>query len=119
MLLSPNEFHAPQVEELADLGTAVFVEKPLATTLEGLRSIEASLQRNPRLYCSDYYSDVRAVPLRTWLGSAPEWSNDTVEISGDLDLWKRGLAAIGPVRTVEAVIHEGAGEAADWPKRRP
>lgn len=117
MILTPNQFHGPQVEEIAPLRFPVFVEKPLATTEESLNLVLNSLTINPRLFCSDFYPDVRALPLKYWLGQKIEWAQNYMQIHGDVGLWNQGLNSLGRIHRVEGVLLEGEGEAASFEGR--
>lgn len=110
MLLTPNQVHGQQVAEVAPLHCPVFVEKPLATTAESLNLVLDSLSINPRLYCSDFYPDVRALPLKIWLGQKVEWVKDPVRLSGNVELWNQGPQTLGRIQRVEAVLLEGKDE---------
>jgi predicted dehydrogenase len=119
MLLTPNQLHASQILELAELGLPVFVEKPLATTREDLDAIVRSLQLNPLLYCSDFYLDVRAAPLLAWFGRPfPECLRKWISIAQDEQkLWQQGPSVLPSTRGVDAVLLEGEGQAGSFEGR--
>jgi predicted dehydrogenase len=117
MLLTPNGLHAAQIDALACLSVPTLVEKPIATRLSGLEDVVGSLDFNRRLYCSDFYWDVRALPLRLWLGETIPWAEQLVEVNGDRGLWDAGIAALGDILSVDAVILEGSGGAGSFDER--
>ncbi len=111
LLLTPNQVHAEQILDLADLRIPTLVEKPLVTTEKDLDLVLESLRANPLLYCSDFYLDVRAAPLLAWLGRPysaclKKWI--VVEADGK-DLWGKGQFGVGAIKRVEAVLLEGEG----------
>lgn len=117
MILTPNRFHAQQACEALAIGIVPFVEKPLATTHEDLSALLAYVNKNPLLYCSDFYVDVRALPLRVWFGTPSDWARDLLVIEGETELWDEGAASLGKILEVEAVLLEGEGEAAGFEGR--
>lgn len=119
MILTPNHLHAKQIVELADLRLPTLVEKPLVTTEQDLDVILGTLKTNPFLYCSDFYPDVRAVPLLAWLGlTYPMTLKEWVKVEEDQkDLWRQGPSFMGQVTSAEAVLLEGEGDAANFDGR--
>lgn len=119
MVLTPNQLHASQALALADLHVPILVEKPLVTTLDDLNSLIQSASINPSLYCSDFYLDVRAVPLLAWFNASyPEVIGQKIRIESDPDhLWEKGPGAIGCIVRVEAVLREGEGNAGTFAGR--
>jgi len=118
MLLTPNAAHAEEVAYLADLRLPIFAEKPLATTRSSLEIITGSLEKNPKLYCSDFYSDVRAAPLLAWLDRPPAWlrANDLV-VQGDMNLWHAGSSMVPGLQRVVSVLLEGEGQTGTFDNR--
>lgn len=117
MILTPNGFHSQIACMCLDLGYPTFVEKPLATTSSGLNNVLLRVRSHPRLYCSDFYPDVRAVPLRLFFGASIPWLEDRIQVEGDQSLWVLGAEAIGHVHEIEAVLMEGEGEARGFEAR--
>jgi predicted dehydrogenase len=119
MILTPNSAHAEQALQLADLGLPILVEKPLTTTEEGLALILEAAKINPSIYCSDFYADVRAVPMLSWAKRPratclDKWIRAEANSASILEL---GLASLGPIISTEAVLLEGEGEAASFEGR--
>lgn len=55
IIASPHKYHCDQALLALQNGKAVFLEKPMVTTLEQLKRIESFLQENPSLpFCVDY-----------------------------------------------------------------
>lgn len=100
MILTPNGFHSQIACMCLDLGYPTFVEKPLATTSSGLNNVLLRVRSHPRLYCSDFYPDVRAVPLRLFFGASIPWLEDRIQVEGDQSLWVLGAEAIGDRKSV-------------------
>ena len=113
-ILSPPADHVRQLERSVALGKAVFVEKPFAVDLDGLRRVDQAIQINPRVYCSDFYIDVRGASLVRAFGSRVDengWVASRIQhVDGkalSADLRER----LGPIRSVDASLLEGEGEA--------
>ena len=109
MVLAPNRFHAPLASVALRLDYPTFVEKPLVTTAPDLESLARVTEANPLLYCSDFYSDVRAVPLRLWFGDHLEWAIKALAIEGETSLWLAGPTSIGKIHKVDSVLIEAGG----------
>ncbi|MDR3690169.1 MAG: Gfo/Idh/MocA family oxidoreductase [Fimbriimonas sp.] len=118
MILTPNQFHAEHVEEVAPLGLPTFVEKPLVTSAEDLLRILKCVEVNPALYCSDFYVDVWGAQLLRWVGmkTAACLSPRTVVDEGSV-AWQAGIASIGEIQRVEATLLEGTGPYASFAGR--
>lgn len=116
MLLTPPSIHVRQLEHLVNSSKTVFVEKPLAIHASEIPRIRSVASRNPRLYCSDHYVDVRAVPLLSWLFRGryrPLAAR--LSVSGNADLWQLGPEAFGKLENVEAKLLEYSGfEGRPW-----
>ncbi len=115
MILTPNQFHAEHIEELAPLRLPTFVEKPLVTNAEDLARVRSTLAINPALFCSDFYIDVWDAPMLQWLG-LPVFNclEPHLEYSDGPVIEKE---AIGGLVSVEAVLLEGVGPASSFKGR--
>ncbi len=116
MVLTPNQFHAEHVAELAPLQIPVFVEKPLVTTADALQTIEDSLKINARLYCSDFYVDVWAAQLFRWFGMPTArclgpWLSIRDESSAE---WRGGKELLGEIQSVEGTLLESVGPSSSF-----
>ena len=111
MILTPPASHLPLLERVAPHGIPVFVEKPLLTTSSHIECLLRIVESNPRIYCSDFYPDVRALPLRWWLQEDidQEWSSLFKVRGDDQDLWQGRSRAFGRIRSFEGRLLEGAG----------
>ena len=116
MVLTPNRFHAEHIEEALGVGVPVFVEKPLVTSQSDLDCVLHAVQKNPALYCSDFYVDVWDAPLLKWLGQKiPACLEPWVEVSDSRRaLWSAGRYALGEILSVEATLLEGIGPASSF-----
>jgi predicted dehydrogenase len=105
VILTPNHLHVPYALEAIKAGRATVIEKPIATSLSDLEQLDKEIRRGAPVYCSDFYVDVRAVPL---LGSMGRLE------TGD---WRLGLIRggstkasfpvdIGEITRIEACIAE-------------
>lgn len=118
LILSPNAHHARQFAELAAFRIPILVEKPLATTGRDLSMVAGAAAANPYLYCSDFYPDVRALPLMKWYQADSNFlPADLLSLSGDLDLWRNGPHQLGRLVGIQGVLDEGAGSAATFQGR--
>lgn len=119
MLLTPPAFHLPHIERLARFQKPIFVEKPVVTSSVEIPRLRQAVEENPRLYCSDFYPDVRAIPLLTWVHSDfPSPLRPKIRLlSGDRRLWQSGLARFGAVERVEGKLLEGSGPAGTFEGR--
>jgi len=120
MLLTPPAFHVPQTESLARFQKPILVEKPVATSSIEIPRMKQAAIENPQLYCSDFYPDVRAVPLLVWVHpdlSSPLRS-EIRHITGEERLWHSGLAGMEAVNRVEGKLLEsgpgGTFQGRDW-----
>ncbi len=105
VVLSPNDTHARYATLIAETGKPIVVEKPIATTkgdLEALRKLSAA---GAPIYFSDFYVDVRAVPLMFALGflGANDWRRGLV--SGNTKV-TNSMQDIGLIRRVHGRIAE-------------
>jgi predicted dehydrogenase len=119
MILTPPVSHLPLLERVAPYGIPVFVEKPLLTNSSHIEHLLRIVEANPHIYCSDFYPDVRALPLRWWLQEDidPEWL-DLFKVKGDdEDLWQTRSRAFGRIRSFEGRLLEGAGSARSFEDR--
>jgi predicted dehydrogenase len=119
MILTPPGSHLPLLERVAPHGVPVFLEKPLLTDSSQIERLLRIVNMNPRIYCSDYYHDVRALPLRWWLQEDidPEWSS-LFTVGGDArELWQDRRRAFGRIRSFEGRLLEGAGSARGFENR--
>ena len=116
MVLTPNRFHAEHVEEALGIGVPVFVEKPLVTSQPDLDRVLHAVEKNPALYCSDFYVDVWDAPLLKWLGQKiPTCLEPWIEVSDSHKaLWSVGRRALGEIVAVEATLLEGIGPASSF-----
>jgi predicted dehydrogenase len=105
MILTPNHLHVPYALEAIKAGRATVIEKPIATSLSDLEQLDKEIRRGAPVYCSDFYVDVRAVPLLAAMGRLE---------TGD---WRLGLIRggstkasfpvdIGEITGIEACIAE-------------
>jgi len=121
MLLTPPAFHVPHLELLTRFEKPILVEKPLTTSSTEIPQIQRIMDKFSKLYCSDFYPDVRAVPLISWFHPErllPLKSKLSV-IEGDKELWQGGLSLLGKIEKVEGKLLEGSGparsfEGRDW-----
>lgn len=111
MLLTPPIVHVRQLEHLAGSNKIIFVEKPLATRASDIPRIRAVISRNPRIYCSDHYADVRAMPLFSWLfrDRCSPLAAQLRFSEGDMELWQEGPVSFGRLERVEATLMEKSG----------
>lgn len=119
MVLTPPGSHAALIKWAAQYALPVMVEKPLVTTLTDLQWLEDTSQSHTRLYCSDFYPDVRALPLRVWMGSHydPRWNQFFEIVDGPHRLWTDRWTALGPVMSLHGCLLEGAGDARTFGER--
>lgn len=68
MILTPNHLHVPYALEAIKAGRATVIEKPMATSLSDLEQLAKETSRGASVYCSDFYVDVRTVPLLAAMG---------------------------------------------------
>jgi hypothetical protein len=88
LILSPPFEHAKHVSTSLALKLAVFVEKPLEIDLKCLECITGAIRQNEgRLYCSDFYLDIRGAALWSLLG-------DNINHTGWIATSVTSLAAI-------------------------
>lgn len=101
MILTPNHLHVPFAIQTLRAGKPTVIEKPIATTLEDIEALRREVERGAPLYCSDFYVDVRAVPLLVMRGeiSADDWRRDLV-VGSVLPI------DIGEIGRIEACIAE-------------
>lgn len=111
LILTPNKEHATQILEIAPLRLPTFVDKPLVTTQPDLDKVLECTRDGLFLYCSDFYPDVRALPLLMWFGQSNSILNNRVKVDGDFDLWKEGRTALGNIKRLDAVLLEAEGNA--------
>lgn len=119
MLLTPPAYHVSHAEVLAKFKKPIFIEKPIATTSSEISRLGKVVEDNPRLYCSDFYPDVRAMPLLRWKDrSLSSWLIPLLEVtSGDERLWANGTALLGEIKGVEAKLLEGGKESGTFDGR--
>ena len=67
VIATPPEAHAPQVIRALEAGKAVFVEKPLCTTLAEINAIEAAVGDRPVLVGENYYYKPSLHRIKSWL----------------------------------------------------
>lgn len=115
IVLTPNQFHAEHVAELAPLRIPTFVEKPLVTTAEHMQVIEESVKVNPALYCSDFYVDVWGAQLLKWLGMPiAQCLGQWLDLREESEAWKLGIQQIGEIVGVEATLLESVGPSSSF-----
>jgi len=119
MLFTPPAFHVPQIEQLAKFQIPILVEKPVATSSVEIPRLIRAIKENPRLYCSDFYADVRAVPLFHWIhpNHSTPLDSEIHFVSGDKILWDFGLGGLGTIERIEAYLCEGLGPAGSFDGR--
>lgn len=119
MLLTPPAVHIPHIEQLARFQLPILVEKPLAIQSTEIPRLMRAVEHNPRLYCSDFYADIRALPLLRWMNPRHSTALDAHihVISGDPHLWEVGRSRLGPLQAIEAYLYEGSGESGSFDGR--
>jgi predicted dehydrogenase len=113
-ILSPPVEHVRQLERAASLNKAVFIEKPLAVDMDGLRRIDLAVQANPRVYFSDFYVDVRGASLVRAFGSHLDdnrWIASRIQSVEGKPFSSELRERLGPISSIEASLLEGEGEA--------
>jgi len=115
MILTPPAVHVRQLER-ASGDKAILIEKPLATSARLIPRIQTAVARNPRIYCSDDYVDVRATPLLSWLFRDRYLPlRSALRVSGDRDLWQSDPTVFGTLERVSATLVEKEGfEGRPW-----
>ena len=115
MILTPPVYHVPYVKMLACHQKPILVEKPVAINSSELSQLHHSISENPHLYCSDFYPDVRAIPILTWiLPNNDSILKSEINIEGYKQLWDGGLDYLGPIIKIEGKLLEGSGDAATF-----
>lgn len=120
MLLTPPAFHVSQCELLARHRKPILVEKPLAINTGQIERLIDDSSTTDRLYCSDFYADVRGTPLLTWAGRAISCvMEENIRVVGDVELFEDGIGSIGRIKEIQGKLLEGAGaarqfEGRDW-----
>jgi predicted dehydrogenase len=111
IVLTPPGHHLQALQVLAAYRKPILVEKPAVVSGAEFEALSELLNINPRIYCSDFYPDVRGAPLLAWAGRhVCATLNDKIHVaSGDHELWRAGIGAIGPITRIEATLLEGPG----------
>jgi len=113
-ILSPPVEHVRQLERAVSLNKAVFIEKPLAVDMDGLRRIDLAVQANPRVYFSDFYVDVRGASLVRAFGSHLDdnrWIASRIQSVEGKPFSNELREQLGPISSIEASLLEGEGDA--------
>jgi len=119
IVLTPSHLHVPYALEAINLGKAVIVEKPIAVSSAGLESLREVASRGARLYCSDFYADVRAIPLLAAMGHfcQSDWQENVIENESSRPIQRM---EIGEIQRIEGRIAEDSPFLFDsWAGRRP
>lgn len=104
-IFTPHHFHYEYIKNLCNLGQTVFVEKPFAIQRSELNEIETLVSNDNSIYFSDFYVDVRALPLLDFWNSLPmkiDYSN-LLNRENSKGLSRKSL---GEVECVEGCILE-------------
>jgi len=104
MILTPNHLHVPYALAAIKAGRATVIEKPVATSLSGLEQLGNEISRGALVYCSDFYVDVRAVPLLAAMGrlATGDWRLGLIRGSTEVSL----PVDIGELTGIKACIAE-------------
>lgn len=116
-LLTPPISHAQQVLYCAKSKISVFVEKPVCSSIFEIDLLRKAVNEYPGIYCSDFYPDIRAIPLLVWLKHKVFnlQDSDIISISGDAFLWTDGQSKLGRIEKIEGKLLETSGfERREW-----
>jgi predicted dehydrogenase len=102
LILTPNDAHVSYAMEIAKIRKPMVIEKPIATSPEELSLLEMLVEARAPIYFSDFYVDVRAVPLLVAAGrlGPNDWRRQLV--TGD----EFSISDIGSIRRIEGRIIE-------------
>lgn len=120
-ILSPPGEHVRQVEQACSFGKPVFVEKPLATNDAGLEILNTVLIRNPRVYFSDFYADVRAVALLKAFGGIKrdvKWIEPFLSPSDEFPFLEGLHERLGEIHLAKGRLLEQAPQEQGIPARK-
>jgi predicted dehydrogenase len=119
-ILSPPQEHARHLELASRLGIGVFVEKPPVIDADEVSNLELCVSRNPRIYFSDFYVDVRGAALLRAFGrrkASTAWLIEHLSPSAGAFGPDDTIHEIGKIETIQFKLLEGLGSAGDFDSR--
>ncbi len=118
LVLTPHQYHAAHVLELAQADYAVMVEKPMAVTRSELAMLEKAA-RSSRIYFSSFYVDVRSIALQRFFGRQGE-DSFREELFANLPASQLDLSVLGDIQAINGRILETYDvPQATWLRERP
>lgn len=116
LVLSPNATHLPILSSVIHMKVPVLVEKPAVVNREELYYLDKVVKENPLIYFSDFYVDVRALPLLAITNQIPlyhEKLKGALQSSGNWESVRSlGQQPLREIRQITGKILEGRGKAA-------
>ena len=118
LVLTPPASHLDYCLVLLPTGVPVLIEKPVVVNNQELSLLVQAVQGGAKLYCSDFYADVRATPLLEWFTAKQGPPPANLRVVGSEDLWSDGPYGLGTVYKVEGKLCEAVSYKQELQERR-
>ncbi|GEM_PF-6278377 len=120
VVLTPHHFHVPYAEKILKAGIPVFLEKPFAVSWDEIKIFKQFYMAGAPFYLSDFYLDIRSIPLLWFLGNIPKRDWRFAFLRGvDKSLDESSLDCLGDIERVEGKILETYPVHSSWLSERP
>jgi predicted dehydrogenase len=112
-ILTPPASHIFYLKLLEKYKKSILVEKPLVISPIEIDQVREIIKNNPRIYCSDFYPDVRAIPLLQWFFPERNFSlwKFVGFARGSKRVWEMAPSRFGKIKKIEGKLLEGQGSA--------